>query len=113
VADFIPMETTPREVKQRLDAGEALFLIDVRQPEEHVIARIAGSDLIPMNTIPAAVQDLEAKADQGTLIVFCHHGVRSANVVNYLRGQGIGGCQSMSGGIDRWSLEIDSSVPRY
>ena len=66
-----------------------------------------------MNTIPAALQKLEAQADQGTLIVFCHHGMRSLQVVNWLREQGVTACQSMAGGIDRWSLEVDRSVPRY
>jgi rhodanese-related sulfurtransferase len=107
------MEITPAAVKQRLDSGERLYLIDVRQPEEHQIARIAGAELIPMNSIPAAIQDLEAKSDEATLIVFCHHGMRSLNVVNWLRGQGITACQSMSGGIDQWSTDIDPSVPRY
>jgi rhodanese-related sulfurtransferase len=109
----LAFETTPAEVKQRLAAGEPLVLIDVRQPEEHAIARIEGGELIPMNTVPAAVQRLEEKAESATLIVFCHHGVRSANVVNWLRGQGISECQSMAGGIDRWSTDVDSSVPRY
>lgn len=109
----LPFETTAKEVKQRLDSGEPLFLIDVRQPEEYAICRIDGSELVPMNTVPAALPSLEAKADEGTLIVFCHHGMRSANVVNWLRGQGIAGAQSMAGGIDSWSTDVDPSIPRY
>jgi rhodanese-related sulfurtransferase len=112
VAD-LPFETTAKEVKQRLNAGERLFLIDVRQPEEYAIARIEGSELVPMNTVPNAVPSLEEKADEGTLIVFCHHGQRSANVVNWLRGQGISASQSMAGGIEAWSIDVDPSVPRY
>lgn len=108
-----PMEISPADVRARLDAGEKLFLIDVRQPEEYQAARIEGSELIPMNTVPAALQDLEAKEDQGLLVVYCHHGMRSLNVVNWLRGQGVANCRSMAGGIDRWSLEIDPAVPRY
>jgi rhodanese-related sulfurtransferase len=69
--------------------------------------------LIPLRTVPAQLQRLEALADERTLIVYCHHGVRSLNVVNWLREQGISNCQSMAGGTDRWSLEIDPSVPRY
>lgn len=110
---YLAFEVTPAEVKRRLDAGEKLFLIDVRQPEEHATARIADAELIPMNSVPAAVSNLEAKADEGPLVVFCHHGVRSANVVNWLRGQGITGSHSMAGGIDRWSTEVDPKVPRY
>jgi rhodanese-related sulfurtransferase len=108
-----PIEVTPAEVKRRQAAGEALFLIDVREPLEFQQARIEGSELIPMGTIPAALQTLEAKSDTGNLIVFCHHGIRSLNVVAWLREHGVASCQSMRGGIDQWSLEIDPSVPRY
>lgn len=109
----MPMEIAPGEVKRRIDAGDTLVLIDVREPHEHQQAHIEGAELIPMRTMPAALHALEAKADENTLIVFCHHGVRSLNVVNWLRGQGVAACQSMSGGIDQWSLEIDPGVPRY
>jgi rhodanese-related sulfurtransferase len=111
--DSLPFEIEPAEVRRLLDSGEPVYLIDVREPEEHALSRIDGAQLIPMNTVPAAVQDLETKADDATLVVFCHHGMRSLNVVNWLRGQGISECTSMAGGIDRWSLEIDPAVPRY
>ena len=106
-------EITATEVKRRLDAGEKLHLIDVREPNEFAIARIEGSQLIPMRQVPGELQALEARADEAPLIVFCHHGVRSLNVVNWLRNQGLEACQSMAGGIDAWSLGIDPSVPRY
>jgi rhodanese-related sulfurtransferase len=106
-------EISPSEVKRRLDAGEKLHLIDVREPNEFSIARIEGSELIPMRQVPGELQTLEGRADAAPLIVFCHHGVRSLNVVNWLRGQGLEDCQSMAGGIDAWSLSIDPSVPRY
>ena len=109
----LSFEITPREVKSRLDQGEALHLIDVREVNEHQVARIEGSELIPMRTVPAALGSLEAKADDAVLIVFCHHGVRSLNVVSWLRQNGVENCQSMAGGIERWSTEIDPSVPRY
>jgi rhodanese-related sulfurtransferase len=100
-------------VKHRLDAGEKLFLIDVREPQEFAIARIEGGELVPMRTVPASLAQLQARAAEAPLIVYCHHGVRSMNVVHWLRGQGIEACQSMSGGIDAWSREIDARVPRY
>jgi rhodanese-related sulfurtransferase len=106
-------EITPLEVKRKMDAGEKVRLIDVREPVEFQITRIEGAELVPMNTVPAALQKLEAQADEGTLIVFCHHGVRSLQVVNWLRQQGLEACQSMAGGINRWSLEVDAAVPRY
>ena len=107
------MEIAPRDAKSRMDAGEKLRLIDVREPFEFHLARIEGAELIPMGTVPAELQRLEALADDETLIVYCHHGVRSLQVVNWLREQGVTECQSMSGGIDQWSREIDPGVPRY
>lgn len=113
MSQALPLEITPQDVKRRLDTGERLTLIDVREPAEFQAARIPGAELIPMRSIPAELQRLEAAADDSTLVVFCHHGVRSLNVVNWLREQGVASCQSMAGGIDRWSLEIDPSLPRY
>jgi rhodanese-related sulfurtransferase len=108
-----PLEITPQEVHRRLQSGEKLALVDVREPNEFQLARIGDAELIPMRTVPAEVSRLDALADATPLIVFCHHGVRSLNVVHWLREQGVDACQSMSGGIDRWSLEIDPGVPRY
>ena len=113
MSEAIPIEIAPRDVKRGLDAGERLTLIDVREPAEFQAARIEGAELIPMRSVPAELQRLETAADDSILIVFCHHGVRSLNVVNWLREQGVTDCQSMAGGIDRWSLEIDPTVPRY
>jgi rhodanese-related sulfurtransferase len=109
----LPFEISPQEVKQRLDAGEKLHLIDVREPHEYAQARIEGSELIPMRSVPAALQDLDARADEAPLIVYCHHGVRSLNVVQWLREQGVDACTSMAGGIDAWSVVVDPAVPRY
>jgi rhodanese-related sulfurtransferase len=109
----LPFEISASEVKAKLDAGEKLILIDVREPFEHAIASIAGAELIPMNSVPARLAELDGKADEGTLIVFCHHGMRSLNVVNWLRGQGVEACQSMAGGIEAWSISIDRSIARY
>ncbi len=110
---ILPIETSPQDIQRRVDAGEPLLLIDVREPEEFALTRIEGATLIPMRNIPASLQQLEAKADEATLIVFCHHGVRSLNVVHWLREQGVPACQSMAGGIDAWSALVDQSVPRY
>lgn len=108
-----PQEITPQEVKRRLDAGEPLQLIDCREPHEFALARIEGGELIPMRAIAAELPQLQSRAAQGPLIVYCHHGMRSLRVVQWLREQGLEACQSMNGGIDAWSLQIDGSVPRY
>lgn len=108
---MLPYQITPQEVKQRLESGEKLRLIDVREPMEHQQARLEASELIPMRSVPQAIQQLEDS--EAPLIVYCHHGMRSLQVVNWLREQGVENCQSMEGGIDRWSLEVDPAVPRY
>jgi adenylyltransferase/sulfurtransferase len=109
----LPLEITPQEVKQKLDAGERIVLIDCREPLEHQLAHIEGSHLIPMNSIPARLSQIESIADEAAVVVYCHHGMRSLSVVNWLREQGVAECQSMRGGIDLWSLQIDPQVPRY
>src|SRR5258708_1543538 len=108
---MVPFEITPQEVKQLLDTGEKIRLIDVRELVEFQQAHIEGSELIPMRTVPQALASLSEETTP--LIVFCHHGMRSLQVVNWLREQGVEGGRSMAGGIDRWSREIDPSVPRY
>jgi rhodanese-related sulfurtransferase len=104
------LEITPQEVKSRLDRGEKLQLVDVREPWEHAQCRIDGAELIPMGTIPANLQKLDSDED---VIFYCHHGMRSLDVANWLRAQGVARAKSMAGGIDRWSAEIDAKVPRY
>ena len=106
-------EVTPQEAQNRLRKGSGTVLIDVREPEEFALAQVEGSQLIPMQTIPAELQKLEQMADENTLLVLCHHGVRSLQVVAWLRRQGVEDCYSVTGGIDRWSREVDGSVPRY
>jgi len=108
-----PLEITPQELKRRIDSGEKLTLIDVREPFEHAISRIEGAELIPMRQVPGELQSLDARASGAALMVFCHHGVRSLNVVQWLRQQGVEACQSMAGGIDAWSQTVDPAVPRY
>jgi rhodanese-related sulfurtransferase len=109
----LPLEISVDQVKARLDAGEKLHLIDVREPQEHALCQISGAELVPMNTVPAQLQKLEGLADETPLIIFCHHGMRSLNTAVWLRRQGIENVQSMAGGIDAWSLQVDPFVPRY
>jgi rhodanese-related sulfurtransferase len=104
------LEITAREVKQRLDRGDKLLLVDVREPHEHALCRIEGAVLIPMGSIPANLQKLDTDDD---VICFCHHGMRSLDVANWLRQQGVKSAKSMAGGIDRWSLDVDPNVARY
>lgn len=109
----LPYELSPREVKEKLDADERVKLLDVREPFEHTLTRIEGCELIPMNNVPARLRHIEGLAEESLVVVYCHHGVRSLNVVSWLRAQGVANCVSMSGGIEAWSLEVDRKVPRY
>lgn len=107
------LELSPQETRKRIESGVPIEWIDVREPEEFAVARIEGSHLVPMQNVPAELQRLEAMADSADLAILCHHGVRSLNVAAWLRQRGIENCFSVAGGIDRWSCEIDPSVPRY
>jgi rhodanese-related sulfurtransferase len=105
-------EIEPAEAQKQLSSKQAV-LLDVREPEEFAVAHLESSVLIPMQSIPPQLQRVEQIADENTLLVLCHHGVRSLQVVAWLRAQGIENCYSVTGGIDRWSRELDPSVPRY
>lgn len=87
-----------------------LVILDVREPWEFATAKIEGSVLVPMGEIPARFQELDPEAH---IVTICHSGVRSMNVAVWLRNQGVEKAQSLRGGIDAWSREIDPAVPRY
>ena len=106
-------EIAPEAAKIELTVRKQAALIDVREPAEWALARIEGAEFIPMGSIPAELQKLEGLADSGDLLILCHHGVRSLQVVLWLRARGVENCYSVAGGIDRWSCEVDASVPRY
>jgi rhodanese-related sulfurtransferase len=92
--------------------GEPFLLLDCREPDEHAITRIEGAVLIPMQTIPERLAELEPRRGD-RIVVHCHHGVRSLRVARFLRARGFMAAQSMRGGIEAWSLEIDPATPRY
>jgi rhodanese-related sulfurtransferase len=104
------LEITVSELQRRRQAGEKFLLVDVREQWEYDVCRLAGAKLIPMGTIPASLQSLDVDED---VICYCHHGQRSLDVAAWLRAKGVENAQSLAGGIDRWSLEIDPTVPRY
>lgn len=106
-----PYEITVSDVAQLRQTGDAFVLLDVREPWEAATAAIDGSVLIPMAELPARA-NLELDPD-GRIVVLCHHGARSLSVTAWLRREGFDHAQSMAGGIDQWSREIDGTVPRY
>ncbi len=108
----LPLEIDGRRVKQKLDAGENLLLIDCREADEHAVSHIAAAKLLPMSEIAERLGELEPHR-ANAIIVHCHMGGRSLRVAGWLRDQGFPLAQSLAGGIDAWSQEIDPSVPRY
>jgi len=108
---MLDFEIGAREVSDRLKSEPGLILLDVREPWEVATAQIAGAKPMPMGEIPSrAFAELDPEAH---IITFCHSGVRSLNVAVWLRNQGFEKVQSLSGGIDNWSREVDPAVPRY
>ena len=105
-------EISAAEARQWLASERPPRLIDVREPEEWEICRIEGADLIPLSQFtvlaPARLTD-----SAEPLLIYCHHGVRSANVAAYLLRQGFTEVVNLGGGIDAWSCEVDPAVPRY
>jgi rhodanese-related sulfurtransferase len=104
-------EIDPESVQRMSKGGERFTLLDVREPWEFDAARIEGAKLMPMGDVPSrAHQELDP---EDHLVVYCHHGVRSMNVTAWLRQQGFEKAQSMAGGIDAWSRNVDAKVPVY
>lgn len=103
-------EIAPEELSRRLASTQPPFLLDVREPFEHAISALPGATLVPLATLPANAETLPRDRE---IVVYCHHGVRSARAVHYLRALGVERALSLAGGIDRWSLEVDPGVIRY
>jgi rhodanese-related sulfurtransferase len=101
---------TPLELKSRLEKGDSLVLLDVREQWEHAIAKLNGSILIPLGTLPKSLAELDPNSE---IIAYCHHGMRSADATNFLLQQGYSNVKNLVGGIDAWSAQVDGSVPRY
>ena len=105
-------EISVDDLARKLERGEEPLLVDVRQPWEHELARLPGSLLLPLGELPS--RTAEVRPGPGQLVVcYCHHGVRSLGAADFLSRSGLAGVVSLAGGIDAWSLQIDSSVPRY
>jgi len=107
---MLPYEISPTEAAQIL-REKGVRLVDVREPWEFATTHIEGSLAMPMGEVATRAQnelDVEER-----LVVVCHHGMRSMNVTAWLRRQGFEKAQSLRGGIDAWSVEIDPKVPRY
>ncbi|MBI1816430.1 MAG: rhodanese [Deltaproteobacteria bacterium] len=106
----MPSQITPRELKQRLDRGDDLIVLDVREAEELALARLVGAVHIPMGEIAGRLHEIDSDAE---IVVVCHHGVRSAQVASLLAQRAFVRVVNLTGGIDAWSQTVDPTVPRY
>ena len=105
-----PMEMDPTKACEHLRTHSDCTLLDVRESEEHAYARIEGSLLIPLATLPQQIDSLDPNR---LFLVYCHHGIRSLAAVRLLKARGFAKASSIIGGIERWAIEVDSSLPRY
>ena len=102
-------EIQPEDLKRRLDAGEDLFILDVREPHEYQICNLGGY-LIPLGELPKRVHELDSSRE---IVAHCRSGVRSGKAVDFLRQAGFKKVKNLTGGILAWSDKVDSSVPKY
>ena len=102
-------EIAPRELKSRLDRGDELFILDVREPHEYQICNLGGH-LIPLGELSRRVNELDSSRE---IAVHCRSGKRSAEAVEFLRSAGFRKVLNLKGGILAWSDEVDPSVPKY
>jgi sulfur-carrier protein adenylyltransferase/sulfurtransferase len=111
VAEFASqLSLTAREVKELMDSGEPVTLVDVREPHEYEIVHLDDSVLIPMNQMIERVSEIP---QAGNVIVLCKVGARSAEVLKWLHSVGLTNTKHLAGGIDAWAAQIDQSLPRY
>lgn len=105
------MNITPVELKARLDSGVPLRLIDVRETDEWLLAHLPNAELIPLSQFQTlATREL---ATDETVVLYCHHGMRSARAQGFLKSQGYAGVLNLTGGIDAWAVQIDPAMKRY
>jgi rhodanese-related sulfurtransferase len=100
---------TVLELKEKLDKKEGVLILDVREKDEFEYANIGGT-LIPLSEFAQRFQELDPEKNWAVL---CHHGMRSAQAVAFLRSQGFKSVHNISGGIEAWSVQIDPKIPRY
>jgi adenylyltransferase/sulfurtransferase len=103
-------EITVEELKTRLDRGDDLFILDVRNPEEYQICKLEGSTLIPLPALPQRIGELDRNRE---MVVHCKSGMRSQRAIAFLRTQGFTRLANLKGGILAWADRIDHTMPKY
>jgi adenylyltransferase/sulfurtransferase len=110
VAPVVGSEISAAELQQARRRAPGPVLLDVREPHEWEIAHIEGAALVPLGQLPARLRELDAHAE---LVTYCHHGMRSMQALQLLRGAGFERVRSLAGGIDAWAAEVDPGMARY
>lgn len=100
----------PETLYYKLQNGEEIILLDVREPYEYQICKLKKSLHIPINQIVSKINKLPKDKE---MVVLCHHGVRSIMVVNYLKKQGFEKVHNLDGGINLWAIKVDPRLTRY
>jgi rhodanese-related sulfurtransferase len=105
-------QMTPAQLSAWLDdpVRERPLLLDVREPAEHAVCQIAGSTLMPMNSVPGRLAELDPQRET---VVICHHGGRSMQVAMFLERQGFQRVMNLAGGVDGWAAQVDPAMARY
>jgi rhodanese-related sulfurtransferase len=104
-------QITPRELRRRLDLGEPVVLVDVRERWEADLVSLPEARLIPLNELAyRAMDEIDLEEE---IVLYCHHGVRSMEAALLLWDYGFENVRSLAGGIDRWATEVDPALPRY
>ena len=103
-------EITALDLKEEMDSGKPILLLDVREQHEHEITQIDGARLIPLGELPDRLGELE---DHVEIVTHCHHGARSLKALEILRAAGFSKVRSLRGGIDAWAVNVDPEMPRY
>ena len=103
-------EMTAKELKARLDSGQPPILVDVRQDWETKLCRLENAVHIPIEEIELRTEELDPQSE---IVVYCHQGVRSAAVAEYLGGLGFANVKNLAGGLDFWARTVDPTMRRY
>lgn len=103
-------EIAPRELKARLDAGDPLVIVDVREPHEWEISHIEGAHLVPQGTLAEHLAEFDTAAE---IVLFCKSGARSGRALLFLREMGYRKLKNLKGGINAWAREVDAELPIY
>jgi len=104
------MQIEPKVLKAAIDAGEKWRIIDVRDPFEAEVGTIQGAEMLSREL---ATEMMKQWPKDTNIVFFCHSGMRSLEATSYFKGHGLKNAKNLKGGIDRWSVEIDPSIPRY